>query len=107
MTNSEREALEEIASALDKSLGDSDITHLTDDEIRYAVPAQWACSQLNKLLQATAPEELLPVKLLQAIKYELQRQAFGAPVDKPRVASLIERINEALPSPQVTKEKKT
>lgn len=38
-------------------------------------------------------------KLLQAIKYELQRQAFGAPVDQPRVVALIERINEELKLP--------
>ena len=34
-------------------------------------------------------------KLLIDIKYELQRQAFGAPVDKPRLVALIERIESA------------
>lgn len=34
-------------------------------------------------------------KLLLDLKCELQRLAFGAPVDKGRVVALIERINEA------------
>lgn len=53
-----REKLEEIASALDRSLGDSDITHLeTEEEVRDAAPAQWACSEVNKLLNsAPSPE---------------------------------------------------
>ena len=44
--------LEEIASVLDKSLGDSDLTHIeSDDELKEVAPVQWACSQINKLLQ--------------------------------------------------------
>lgn len=59
MNNDERKALEEIASVLDKSLGDSDITHLeTDEEIRDYAPVQWACSEINKLLQTPLPEGL-------------------------------------------------
>lgn len=34
-------------------------------------------------------------KLLADIKYELQRMRMGAPVDKARVALLIDRINSA------------
>lgn len=40
-------------------------------------------------------------KLLQDIKYELQRQALGAPVDKPRVVALIDRINADTRLPEV------
>jgi len=55
-----REKLEEIAEALDESLGDSDITHLeTDEEVREEEPAQWACSEVNKLLNA-APSPVAP-----------------------------------------------
>ena len=54
-----REKLEEIAEALDESLGDSDITHLeTDEEVREEEPAQWACSEVNKLLNAAPSPEL-------------------------------------------------
>lgn len=49
-----REKLEEIASKLDSALGDSDLTHIEDDdELRRVAPAQWACSEINKLLQET------------------------------------------------------
>lgn len=48
-----REALEEVADALDKSLGDSDLTHIeSDEELRQVAPVQWACAQINRLLQA-------------------------------------------------------
>lgn len=59
----------------------------------------YGLDELNAELQKLVPEVGAPEKLLQAIKYELQRQAFGAPVDQSRVCALIERINEALPSP--------
>lgn len=49
-----RETLEEVADALDKALGDSDLTHIEDDEeLRDAAPVQWACAQINKLLQSS------------------------------------------------------
>ena len=49
-----RGVLEEIASALDVGLGDSDLTHFeTDEEVREGAPLQWACSQLNRLLAAS------------------------------------------------------
>lgn len=40
--------------------------------------------------------------LLFDIGYELQRLAFGAPVDKPRIVRLLERIKEGETSPSAT-----
>ena len=56
------EKLEEIADALDRTLGDTDITHIEDDEeLRERSPVQWACTQINLLLQAsTLPEAPQP-----------------------------------------------
>lgn len=50
-----------------------------------------AAHVINELAKAATAD-----KLLLDLKYELQRQAFGAPVDKPRVVALIERVNDAL-----------
>lgn len=45
-----REKMESIISALDRGLGDTDITHLeTDEEIKEQAPIQWACTQLSLL----------------------------------------------------------
>lgn len=50
-----RDKLEEIADALDRGLGDTDATHLeSNEEIREQYPVQWACSEVNKLLQGYA-----------------------------------------------------
>lgn len=58
MTKTERKALERIASKLDQTLADSDISHLeNDDDILAAAPGQWACSQINKLLQSARTEK--------------------------------------------------
>lgn len=44
--------LEDIASALDRGLGDSDLTHFeTEEEMREQAPVQWACMMVNRLLQ--------------------------------------------------------
>lgn len=57
-TESWRATLEEVASTLDKALGDTDITHIeNDDELRERAPVQWACSQINKLLTLSATRE--------------------------------------------------
>ena len=49
-----RETLEAIISALDRGLGDTDITYLeTDEEIKEEAPIQWACTQLSLLLAAS------------------------------------------------------
>lgn len=51
--------LHEIHSALDDALGDSDITHLEDDELREAAPVQWAAQRLALLaapFEATTPD---------------------------------------------------
>jgi hypothetical protein len=57
-----RAVLEEVADALDRALGDTDITHIEDDEeLRDQYPVQWACTQVNLLLQsATLPEAPQP-----------------------------------------------
>lgn len=48
--------LDEVAEALDQALGDTDITHLDAEELREQHPVQWACTQVNKLLQDTSSE---------------------------------------------------
>ena len=51
MTNDERDKLRAIHSALDDALGDSDVTHIEDDdEIREREPVQWAATQLAILI---------------------------------------------------------
>lgn len=63
-TRAVAEKLDEIADALDMALGDTDITHIGDDEeLRERYPVQWACMQVNLLLQATA----LPAPNAQAV----------------------------------------
>lgn len=53
-----RDEIERIVEALDRALGDSDLTHIEDDEeLLRVAPGQWACAELNKLLQASPPEE--------------------------------------------------
>jgi hypothetical protein len=46
-------SLKEIHSALDDALGDSDITHIEDDdELRSEYPAQWAAQKLAEVIAA-------------------------------------------------------
>ena len=45
-------ALKEVQSALDDGLGDSDITHLEDDELRTDYPVQWAAQRLAKIINS-------------------------------------------------------
>lgn len=46
-------SLMEIHSALDDALGDSDITHIEDDdELRSEYPTQWAAQKLAKLISS-------------------------------------------------------
>jgi hypothetical protein len=52
-----REQLEEIHSALDGALGDSDITHMDDDELREAHPVQWAAAKLAAVIAALKPDD--------------------------------------------------
>lgn len=53
MSNSKKlyNSLKEIHSALDDALGDSDVTHIEDDdELRSEHPVQWAAQMLAKLI---------------------------------------------------------
>lgn len=45
-----------IHSALDDALGDSDITHMDDDELRDAAPVQWAAMKLAKVIDRVETE---------------------------------------------------
>jgi hypothetical protein len=46
-------SLMEIHSALDDALGDSDVTHIEDDdELRSEYPTQWAAQKLAELIAA-------------------------------------------------------
>ena len=52
-----RELLDEMVSLLDRHLGDTDITHLDDDEdLKRVAPAQWVCTQLAMLSAAHAKQ---------------------------------------------------
>ena len=42
-----------IHSALDDALGDSDIEHMDDEELRDAHPIQWAAARLSDLTDET------------------------------------------------------
>jgi hypothetical protein len=56
-----KNVLEAVAEALDRQLGDSDLTHFEcDQDVRDHAPLQWACSQINKLLNA-APQDAKPL----------------------------------------------
>lgn len=47
------DALQEVHSALDDALGDTDITHVEDDdELRTEYPVQWAAQRLAALIQS-------------------------------------------------------
>jgi hypothetical protein len=55
MSDSEKlyNSLMEIHSALDDALGDSDVTHIEDDdELRGEYPTQWAAQKLAELIAA-------------------------------------------------------
>lgn len=55
MSDSEKlyNSLKEIHSALDDALGDSDVTHIEDDdELRSEHPTQWAAQKLAELITA-------------------------------------------------------
>lgn len=39
-----------IHGALDDALGDSDITHMNDEELRNAHPVQWAAERLADII---------------------------------------------------------
>lgn len=41
-----------IHSALDDALGDSDIDHMDDEELRDAHPAQWAAQRLAEIIDS-------------------------------------------------------
>lgn len=48
-----KKTLQKIHSALDDALGDSDVTHIEDDdELREEHPVQWAAQQLAALIQS-------------------------------------------------------
>lgn len=44
-------ALQEVHSALDDALGDSDVTHMDGDELRTEHPVQWATERLAKVIE--------------------------------------------------------
>lgn len=39
-----------IHSALDDALGDTDVTHMDDEELRAAHPVQWAAQRLAEVI---------------------------------------------------------
>ena len=44
--------LREVHSALDRALGDTDVTHIEDEnELRETYPVQWAAEQIAGLIQ--------------------------------------------------------
>ena len=44
-------SLQEVHSALDGALGDSDVTHIEDaDELREQYPVQWAAQRLAEII---------------------------------------------------------
>jgi len=46
-------ALQVVHSALDEALGDTDITHIEDDdELREQYPVQWAAQRLAQIIQS-------------------------------------------------------
>lgn len=44
-------SLQEVHSALDDALGDTDVTHMDDDELRDDHPVQWAAQRLAEIIQ--------------------------------------------------------
>lgn len=45
-------ALREVHSALDDAIGDSDVTHIEDDdELRTEYPVQWAAERIAKVIE--------------------------------------------------------
>ena len=51
VTETDVETLEEIHSALDAGLGDTDVSHIeSDDELRSEEPVQWAAMKLAILI---------------------------------------------------------
>lgn len=47
------ERLREIHSALDDALGDTDVTHIEDDDqLREEEPIQWAAMRLAELIES-------------------------------------------------------
>lgn len=52
----DREELLAIHSALDDALGDSDVTHVEDDdELREEQPVQWAAQKLMEFINRAGP----------------------------------------------------
>lgn len=49
--------LRDIHSALDDALGDSDITHMEDDDLREQEPTQWAAQRVAILMQKLEADE--------------------------------------------------
>lgn len=48
-----RKVLDDVIDALDRGLGDTDITHIeSDHELREAYPIQWASMELNRAVHA-------------------------------------------------------
>ena len=48
----------EIQSALCEALGDSDISHIEDEELREEYPVQWAAEKIAKLIDQVADRGL-------------------------------------------------
>lgn len=75
-----REMLESWISALDKHLGDSDITHFErDEDYRDHVPGQWVCMQMSSALnaspQASEREERDPDDIDMPFSGSMERKA--------------------------------
>ena len=58
--------LQEIFSALDHALGDSDITHLSMRDLREEYPVQWAATKLSLVMAALEAKEAVATVKQQA-----------------------------------------
>ena len=55
------EDLQAIHSALDDALGDTDVTHIEDDdELREREPVQWAAQEIARILRIDEETEAHP-----------------------------------------------
>lgn len=56
------EGLEAVRSLLDERCGDTDITHLDEEELKEAAPEQWMCQKVSEALAALSRSQEAPAK---------------------------------------------
>ena len=98
--------LKSVHSALNDALGDTDITHLTDDEVRNQYPVQWAAEYLAKVIDGIEHREIewpsgvappewteddIP-RLTRRIR-KLETALISARIDLVSCAELFEKLN--------------